>query len=1038
MTKRTTALDSPVPLPYSRLDLSPPMNSPEPTAPPAPLACHECGATISTIDPLGGGLCEACLWRDLSEPPSGKDSPFRDLVPGHEIIEELGRGGMGVVYRARQRAPAREVALKMLLPLDTAQAELRARFQQEARTLADLEHPAILPLYQVGEVDDRPYFTMKLAVGGTLAQRVGPERPWAPKRAAELTAVLADALHYAHLRGVIHRDLTPGNVLFDEAGRPYLADFGLAKLNDARASFSRSAGVLGTPAYLAPEIASSGARAATTASDIYSLGAALFELLTGRPPFATDGLAALLVKIAQEQPPTPTSLNAHVPRDLEIVCLKCLRKSPTERYATAAEFGDDLRRWIGGEPVLAREFTPVERLAKWARRRPGLASLSGALLATSLGSALWLTHSNRQLNLAVQRAEAAQARADARADFFLGDIADKLESLGRLDLLDSAYENALATELGTDEASRRRRSQLLTRWGHSQIIQLKHEKAAAPLAEAMQLASSLPPTPVNGRVQAEAAMAQATLTAETGSFEDAVAILDAASSRIEASPSLPAPDRHSLLARLAETYVEIGLSTVRSSPELQQQAARAVTHRREAFAELNPGNHQAQMALAAALRIEGETMVRAARRSRSSDTRPLWEAAESRFREAQAYAGHLTQQTPVLPAWKREYALNVGWLADTRLHLASPTPESADAPPIPAPAIAAEVFALHELQIQLLREVVAADPRNVQHLRELSSALGDLAEFARRQGDQHIEDRARTNQATLTSQLHALAPAARSWLFVAMNADLDLGYWQLRKQRPIEAKTHFKRAWESAVQVLARRPQHRADFDGIRKVSEDIANALSGAGDPEAARQFIKDALAFTKQTATSQERQPDTLHWLEAHLHRRLADMAEGENNFKLALLHNLEALERRSEALRRRASQAVADPDAVTNNFLKAETLHLQEGQPTEAVELAEKALRLRRDVADLSLDPNRWAKAIVLAAEAGVKAGGDTALKARRLAAEALSVIYPAAVPNTAPELAPYEPKPEHIERNRKAEIQLIEALKSLAGSETTPAP
>lgn len=1019
------------------------MNSPEPTAPPAPLACQECGATISTLDPLGGGLCEACLWRDLSEPPTGKDSPLRDLVPGHEIIEELGRGGMGVVYRARQLAPARDVALKMLLPLDTAQAELRARFQQEARTLADLEHPAILPLYQVGEVDGRPYFTMKLAVGGTLAQQVDPERPWTPKRAAELTAVLADALHYAHLRGVIHRDIKPGNVLFDEAGRPYLADFGLAKLNDARASFSRSAGVLGTPAYLAPEIASSGARAATTASDIYSLGAVLFELLTGRPPFATDGLAALLVKIAQEQPPTPTSLNAHVPRDLEIVCLKCLRKSPAERYGTAAELGDDLRRWIGGEPVLAREFTPVERLAKWARRRPALATLSGALAATAVGSALWLTHSNRQLNLAVQRAEAAQARADARADFFLGDIAEKLESLGRLDLLDPAYENAIATELGTDEASRRRRAELLTRLGHSQFVQLQHEKATGPLAEAMQLASSLPQTPENGRVQTEAAIEQATLTAETGSFEEAVAILDAASSRIEKTPSLPARARHGLLARLAETYVQIGLSTVRSSPELQQQAARAVSHRREAFAALNPDNHQARLALAAALRLEGETMVRAAKDdSRETDPRPLWEAAESRFQEARSLASYLIRnQKPVLPAWKRESALNNGWLADTRLHLASPVSASDGASPIPDPAIALEVFGLHEFQVRELREVVHDDPRNIQYLRELSSALDDLADFAQAQDDaqyRHLEDTARGEQATLIARLHALAPAARSWLFVAMNGDLKLGHWQLKNNRLGEARSHYDRAWKSAVQLLARRPQHRADFDGIRVVaSAEISSALTKASHPEAALQFLKDGLRFTEQMART-EPQPDTLNWLAAHLHRRLADIAENDQNLRLALLHNLAALELRSMALSRRADQAVADPDAVTNTFLKAETLHIKERQPEEAVRLAKQALDLRRKVADLSLDPNRWANAIVLAAEAGVKAGGDTATEARRLAAEALSVIYPAAVPNTAPVLAPYDPEPEHIARYREFELKLIKALQALAGSEATPSP
>src|SRR5687767_4296220 len=222
-------------------------------------------------------------------------------VAGHEIAAEIARGGMGIVYRARQLDPPRTVALKMLLPHQLGSAEMAERFRIEVSTLTLLEHPAILPVYQVGEHERLPFFTMKLATGGTLAQRKHEYAgDW--HAVAELMATLAEAVQFAHERGVLHRDLKPGNILFDEQGRAYVSDFGLAKLVSAESNLTRSMDFLGTPNYVAPEVATRSAQQATTASDIYSLGAILYELLAGRPPFAAEGIPALLKKIAEEPP----------------------------------------------------------------------------------------------------------------------------------------------------------------------------------------------------------------------------------------------------------------------------------------------------------------------------------------------------------------------------------------------------------------------------------------------------------------------------------------------------------------------------------------------------------------------------------------------------------------------------------------------------------------------------------------------------------------------------------------------------------------
>jgi predicted Ser/Thr protein kinase len=353
-------------------------------------------------------------------------------VPGHEILKELSRGGMGVVYLAHQHNPARDVAIKMLLPWQMDVPSLRARFQLEAEALSLLDHQAILPLYQVGTADGVPWFSMKLALGGSLqARRDSYAGRW--RDIVLLMEQLTEAVSFAHQRGVLHRDLKPGNVLFDEHDRPYLADFGLAKMLDHAigSTITQSRSIMGTPQYLAPEVAEAGAQQATTASDVYGLGAVFYELLAQRPPFVAPTLTELLRAVCQDDPPPIMGKNSTtqaVPRDLEVIVRKCLRKAPGARYASAAALAADLRAWLTGQPISAQPATVIMRIKAWTRRRPALAASLAVLGVSTMGTAAAQWRSIR---------ETATARKDAESlvEYMNGTLTNKLAPSGRLDLL---------------------------------------------------------------------------------------------------------------------------------------------------------------------------------------------------------------------------------------------------------------------------------------------------------------------------------------------------------------------------------------------------------------------------------------------------------------------------------------------------------------------------------------------------------------------------------------------------------------------------
>jgi eukaryotic-like serine/threonine-protein kinase len=336
----------------------------------------------------------------------------------YELLEVIGTGGTGVVYKAWQRSPSRLVALKALRGGALASADGMRRFRAEIETVAALEHPNIVPLYDVGEHAGQPFFTMKLLEGGDLARRVAtgtqspgggaPDRP--PAEAARVMVEVARAVHYAHQRGVLHRDLKPSNVLLDAGGRPHVADFGLAKWLTADASLTETGALVGTPGYMAPEQTASGAEV-TTATDVYGLGTVLYFLLTGRPPFRGATPLEIVTQVREREPEPPSRWCRAVGRDLETVCLKCLWKEPGQRYRSALELAEDLERWLRGEPVTARRAGRVERLWRWCRRNPAVAALSAAFAMLLAVVAVGLVTGLIALSRETEDKERARAQA---------------------------------------------------------------------------------------------------------------------------------------------------------------------------------------------------------------------------------------------------------------------------------------------------------------------------------------------------------------------------------------------------------------------------------------------------------------------------------------------------------------------------------------------------------------------------------------------------------------------------------------------------
>ena len=374
-----------------------------------PGSCPECGSASR----VGRSLCLSCMLSagvganghdgDLSNEASAKAETLDDVlgelevcdadwrIGNYQILEEIGRGGMGVIYRARQRHSRRIVALKRILSYHADSQETLARFRREAQAAASLDHPNVLPIYEVSECDDGiPFFSMKFAGGGSLLDEA-PALRGEPRRAVALVAKVARAVQYAHGQGILHRDLKPGNILLDGRGEPLVSDFGLAKWLDTSSHLTRTLTIFGTPGYIAPEQVNGTVGKLGPASDVYSLGAILFDLLTGRPPFLGEHALKVIQQASEKPAPKLRTLVPVLDRDLETICAKCLEREPGARYRSAGDLAEDLERWLEGRHIIARPVSPAMRALRWTRRNPVVAGMAALLLAlgSTVGVMIW-------------------------------------------------------------------------------------------------------------------------------------------------------------------------------------------------------------------------------------------------------------------------------------------------------------------------------------------------------------------------------------------------------------------------------------------------------------------------------------------------------------------------------------------------------------------------------------------------------------------------------------------------------------------------
>jgi eukaryotic-like serine/threonine-protein kinase len=400
-------------------------------------------------------------------------------LEGYEILASLGYGGMGVVYKARQRSLNRPVALKMVRAGELARPEQLDRFRFEAEAAARLRHPNIVQIYDVGERDGLPFFALELLEGGSLEARLAG-KPQPERQAAELATTLAGAVHAAHRAGIVHRDLKPSNVLFAGDGTPKITDFGLAKRLDDDDGHTRTGQVMGSPGFMAPEQARGRTREVGAAADIYSLGAILYQMLTGRPPFHGASPMETMLQVIHDEPVPPSRLRPKLSRDLETICLRCLAKEPGRRYPTAAALAEDLDRFLAGAPIRARPTSSRERLVKWARREPAAASLAVVVAAVAVGlvgaglRAMSLQRREeariaalrlKETNSLFEGREAVQRGRWADGKLRLAMLAARLEAEPRLADLRSAAE-ALMGEADRRLADERARAAALDRYRH--------------------------------------------------------------------------------------------------------------------------------------------------------------------------------------------------------------------------------------------------------------------------------------------------------------------------------------------------------------------------------------------------------------------------------------------------------------------------------------------------------------------------------------------------------------------------------------------
>jgi tetratricopeptide (TPR) repeat protein len=637
--------------------------------------------------------------------------------PGYTLLAQLGRGGMGVVYLARQERPGRLVAVKTVTGDDSDEVVM-GRFRRESAVLGQLRHPNIVPVYEVGEHAGRAYFSMEYLEGGGLDRRLAGT-PQPPAVAAAVAEVLARAVHAAHQAGVVHRDLKPANVLIAEASgeKPppldrctlKITDFGLAKqIDSGPGGATRTGALLGTPGYMAPEQASGKGSEAGPAADIYSLGAVLYELLTGRPPFRAATMWDTLEQVMKQEPLPPSRLQPGLPRDLETICLKCLAKEPAKRYATAAELADDLRRFLDGKSVTARRPSSAERAVKWARRNPGWAAVVAVAVVSAVAiGALAAVRVKESHDRAEERVKEAQEREAEQTRFASELRTERDQAVNNLVLALRATDDLLAP---LDDAN-------------LAFVPGMRDTAKVQIAKALPLldeAGARSQTPAVRLAAAKVFKRIGTIQSELGEHAVAERTLDRAVGLLESPDprSRPADEvyelSHALYLR-ALRWKELG----------RLDAALADSDRIEQLAPFLPASPEAAAELARDRVLRGGLLLAL---GRYPEARAVLKEAEAAFRRLLAVEQNAHRRGVYESELAR--ALDHRGDVDSKLaRMAQVGPRAADAVPLFESAVALGRESL-EIRARLAAAPGSRPTERVDYADALQSLAGDLIELA--------------------------------------------------------------------------------------------------------------------------------------------------------------------------------------------------------------------------------------------------------------------------------------------------------------------
>jgi serine/threonine protein kinase len=850
--------------------------------------CERCHAPLRPNEITGS--CPRCLEQDMASedgeswwseeadrlPGLPVNTPLIDAWSGFELGPEIGRGGMGLVFRATQRSLTRQVAIKVLSIDWMPRPGARERLLAEAETLAELSHPGILPLYASGEKDGRPWLAMMLATGGTLSQR---RHEWRERwlEIAQLVAKIADAVHYAHGRGVIHRDLKPANILFDEAARPYVCDFGLAKWMDTEGGQTVSLDVLGTPAYLSPEVAQGGARLATTSSDIYGLGAILYEMLTGQAPFSGATPVETARKVITEPLAAPRSIRRNIPPDLETIVLHAMNFDPGQRYASAADLAQDLRNYCGDFPLIARVASPWDKAVRWSRRHP----LSAALVATmaivvGIGSGLvWRSY---------RQEKEARSLLEERITFMTRELPPKLEPLGRLDVLDGVFANVDAyyrrlasSDIGTSTHGLARQADFHTQWAAILKPRGRFDEAETHLNTAVTLAAASAQSGSSPEAWAAIATAEhhlvelstlkddfsvaenqgqhglAALATGLAHFPHSAELWIAKASLLAQMGTTQRYKKDSLKAEEFFQQSRVALSQVGDWERLPDATLRRRAWKLKLEQEYNMGT----------LRYGENDLVRAA-----EHLRLYKDAAEA---EALKHPDDIEAEIRVAGAYN-EYASALCGL---------PSPDMD------------QLAALFQRSESLWVGIAARDPGNLEYRVNLGLSAQAMAHLEK---DRH-NDPACRRWFEISLERFATIPNNQSLDFMkgrsfTLDRLLELlvrtDDWQAGRARCLEA---FEASWDLLITQASLYSAHDEHEHSFRSAWDCWVDREPVADSMDRIRQWISRADAAAAAPGASR-------WWLltQAMLHRRLADLARRENQDALALEENLIAFRLRA----------------------------------------------------------------------------------------------------------------------------------------------